>query len=67
MFFMNCLYNIYDHRKKLPTSTIDLFHEYCKGIDEWPESCEIDEKDIKISRDLIALFKPFIISLIEGL
>ena len=52
-------------KHKLPTSTIDLFHEYCKGIDEWPESWEIDEKDIKIVHDLVALFKPFIISLIE--
>lgn len=42
-----------------------LFLEYCKDIDEWADSWEIDEGDIKIGRDIVEQFKPFIISLIE--
>ena len=45
--------------------TMSLFFEYCKDIGEWPERWEIDEEDIKIGRDIVEQFKPFIINLIE--
>lgn len=55
-----------EKQKSLPSKdTMDLLLEYCKDIDEWPESWEIDEEDIKIGRGIVEQFKPFIISLIE--
>jgi hypothetical protein len=42
-----------------------LFLEYCKDIDKWASSWEIDEMDVKIGLDIVEQFKPFIISLIE--
>ena len=48
-----------------PRDATDLFLEYCKDIDEWPDRWEIDEEDIKIGRDIVEQFKPFIVSLIE--
>lgn len=42
-----------------------LFIEYCKDIDKWADSWEIDEGDIKIGHSIVEQFKPFIISLIE--
>lgn len=58
-------------KKQKTTLTIDskdsqrLFLEYCKNIDEWADSWQIDEDDIKIGRDVVEQFKPFIIILIE--
>ncbi len=43
---------------------IGLFLEYCKDIDKWSDSWEIDEDDIKIGHDIVEQFKPFIINLI---
>lgn len=43
----------------------NLFLEYCKDIDKWSDSWEIDEGDIKLGHDIVEQFKPFIISLIE--
>lgn len=44
---------------------MDLLNKHCKDIDEWPDGWEIDEGDIKIGRDIVEQFRPFIISLIE--
>lgn len=55
-------------KTSFPTEIKDsagLFLEYCKDIDKWANSWKIDEMDIKIGRDIVEYFKPFIISLIE--
>lgn len=54
-------------KTSLPSDSKDsagLFLEYCKDIDEWADSWEIDEEDIKIGHAIVEQFKPFIISLI---
>ncbi len=51
--------------KQQKTLDVDLLTKYCKDIDEWPNSWEIDEDDIKIGCDILELIKPFIISIIK--
>jgi hypothetical protein len=53
------------NKRQKVSNDMDLFIKHCKDIDEWPDSWEIDEGDIKIGRDIVEQFKPFIISLIE--
>lgn len=53
------------NKRQKASDYMDLFIKHCKDIDEWPDSWEIDEDDIKIGRDIVEQFKPFIISLIE--
>jgi len=53
------------NKRQRVSDDMDLFIEHCKDIDEWPDSWEIDEGDIKIGYNIVAQFKPFIISLIE--
>ena len=55
---------MFNKRQKV-SNDMDMFIKHCKDIDEWPDSWEIDEGDIKMGRDIIERFKPFIISLIE--
>ncbi len=43
----------------------DLLSQYCKDIDDWANSWEIDAIDIKIGRDIVEQFKPFLIDRIE--
>jgi hypothetical protein len=65
-FIQYLIFMLKDKQKSsLPKNAIGLFLEYCKDIDEWPDSWEIDEADIKIGHDVVEQFKPFIISLIE--
>ena len=52
-------------KSSFPKDAMSLFLEYCKDIDEWPDSWEIDEEDVKMGRDIVEQFKPFIINLIE--
>ena len=43
----------------------ELLHQYCKDINEWPDSWEIDSADIKTGRALLELFKLFLMKRIE--
>lgn len=38
---------------------------YCKNINDWPDSWEIDEIDIEIGKAIVEQFKPFLIEKIE--
>jgi len=63
--------NIKNNRKPdLPSkqsniSSAALLLKYCKDINDWPESWEIDEDDIEIGKALVEEFKPFLIEKIE--
>jgi hypothetical protein len=46
-------------------SDADLLLQYCKNINDWPGSWEIDEIDIKIGQAIVEQFKPFLISKIK--
>lgn len=43
----------------------DLLLRYCKDINDWPDSWEIDETDIEIGKAIVEQFKPFLIDKIE--
>jgi hypothetical protein len=59
------------NRKLLPSANLnnlsgaDLLLQYCKDINDWPDSWEIDEIDIEIGRAIVEQFKPFLIEKIE--
>ena len=40
---------------------VDLLSQYCKDIDHWADSWEIDALDIKIGQDIVEQFKLFLI------
>lgn len=43
----------------------DLLLQYCKDINNWPDSWEIDDIDIEIGKAIIEQLKPFLIEKIE--
>ena len=46
-------------------SSTDLLVQYFKDINEWPETWEIDKRDIKIGEVILEQFKLFLIDRIE--
>ena len=48
-----------------PKSAHDLLLEYCKKIDEWPESWAGSNLDIPIGKKLVEEFTPFLLDRIE--
>lgn len=46
-------------------NSIDLLFQYCKDINKWPETWEIDKKDIKIGEAILEQFKLFLIDRIK--
>lgn len=43
----------------------DILLQYCKDIDNWPDSWEIDAIDIGIGKAIVQEFKPFLIEKIK--
>ena len=46
-------------------NSMDLLLKYCKDINDWPNSWEIDHADIKVGEALLEEFKLFLIEKIE--
>lgn len=56
------------NRKSLSSTNLcsaDLLLQYCKDINDWSGSWEIDEIDIEIGKAIVEQFKPFLIEKIE--
>jgi len=50
---------------KSATNHIDLLHDYCKDIDDWPAKWEIAEEDIVVGKFITEQFKLFLIDRIN--
>src|SRR6266568_853341 len=52
-------------KKEKNLCSADLMLVYCKNINDWADSWEIDEIDIEIGKAIVEQFKPFLIEKIE--
>lgn len=50
---------------KSANSSQNLLLVYCKNINEWPESWEIDSDDIRVGNAILDYFKAFLLDKIE--
>ena len=52
-------------KKGLPQSPIDLLNQYCKDLNDWPDSWAGSDKDIQIGASLVEEFKLLLLDRIQ--